>query len=556
MASPVRRDARRFRRRILGAGGAAFVVLFIVMAPMYVDSVEADLEARVPDELAAAGYLDVSASFDGQDGTLSCGAPLPAPEQARQVAYDVWGVRSIELDRSCRVNTAASDTSGDEGSVQDESSDGISDATSPADTAAPPTTNDDGGDVDATAVLSAIAPSDSAADSTVPAGPAFESLAAAVDGNPQLSLLSVLLQEAGLEGEFADVSAAPLTLFAPSDDAFEALPADVIGGLRADPRALRELLSHHTAAGSLMTPSLVAGDLEMSDRSVQPIGESPLTIGGSEFVAVDIDAPNGVVHIIDAVLVPDGVDSSETPEAASVNAELAGTSLTLTGAVAAEEVRSALAQSTAASGVVVTDALIVDARSGLDGATADRLAPLLAALAGHLVNGSAGFDGEALYLGGTYLTDPDREATVAAANSVGVEPTLTPPPQATADDAISLEDELNAYVSANPVLFESDSATITDSSSAVLDEIALLARQFDSIAITVEGHTDSDGNANDNLWLSRMRARAVSDALADRGLAEGAVTWEGFGDQQPVVVDGVEDKAASRRVEFRVEALA
>lgn len=565
MASPVRRDARRFRRRILASGAAAFGVMFIVMAPMYVDGVEADLEERVPDELAVAGFVGVSASFDGQDGTLSCAAPLSAPERARAAAYDVWGVRSIELDRTCRVNTSSDTTASDGSSLAgdtpdntaDDTTDGTSVVSASSDASVAPTTND--GDVDSTAAFSASRPADSTADSsvtTVPDGPAFESLAAAVAGNPQISLLSVLLHESGLDAEFADVSADPLTMFAPSDDAFEALPADVLGGLRADPDALRELLLHHTAPGSLTTPLLVAGDLEMTDRSVQSIGQSPLTIGGREFVAVDIDAPNGVVHIIDGVLVPDDVDPSETPAAASVNAELEGTSLTLTGAVATDEVRATLAQSVAASGVVVTDALMVDARSGLDGATADRLAPLLAALTSHLINGSAGFDGEALYLGGTYLTEADRDAAAVAATSVDVEPTLTMPPEATADDAMSLEDELNAYVTANPVLFEQGSSNITDSSSAVLDEIALLARQFESIAITVEGHTDSDGNANDNLWLSRMRARAVSDALAERGLAAGALTWEGFGDQRPVIVGGVEDKAASRRVEFRVEALA
>ena len=72
------------------------------------------------------------------------------------------------------------------------------------------------------------------------------------------------------------------------------------------------------------------------------------------------------------------------------------------------------------------------------------------------------------------------------------------------------------------------------------------------MAITVAGHTDSDGDADENLVLSQLRAAAVRQALVDRGVEAEAVTAEGFGSTRPVLVDGVEDKAASRRVEFQV----
>jgi OOP family OmpA-OmpF porin len=129
---------------------------------------------------------------------------------------------------------------------------------------------------------------------------------------------------------------------------------------------------------------------------------------------------------------------------------------------------------------------------------------------------------------------------------------LTPPPTATEDDAVELEQQLNAYVADNPILFEPTSAVLTDSAFSVLDRLARDAQQFGGIRITVEGHTDSDGVPIENLQLSRNRAEAVRTALIGRGIAAAAVEAVGFGSERPVVVDGVEDKGASRRVEFRV----
>jgi outer membrane protein OmpA-like peptidoglycan-associated protein/uncharacterized surface protein with fasciclin (FAS1) repeats len=549
MASPRRRDARRYRRRILVIGAAAFGVLYVVMAPMYVDGVEADLEARVPDELAEAGFEGIVATFDGQDGTLSCDQPLPDPEAARQAAYDIWGVRSIELDRSCRVNTDPEFTADSSTSSlpDDELADARADMTASSVTtvSVATTTPETDEPVETSAVPT----------TSQPEPPAFESVAAAVSGTPQLSLLAVLLHEAGLDAELADPLADPITLFAASDDALESLSADVLGRLRADPDALRALLIHHCAPGALTADQLTGGDLAMCDESVQPIGTDPLTIDGIEVSASDIDAPNGVVHIIDGVIVPDGVAVGETPTA-SVTVQSDGGSIAITGVASTEAVREALAEAAAAPGVEVADAMTIDPQAGLDAATAGELQVLVQVLREHLVNGSAGFDGESLYLNGTYLTESDRDAAVAAVAGFGIEPTLTPPPAATVDDAVDLEADMNEYVRENPILFEQNRADITDESVAVVDQIARLAQQFDAVVITVNGHTDSDGNPNDNLWLSRIRARAVHDALVARGLDDAVVSWEGFGSEQPIIVDGVEDKAASRRVEFDVEVLS
>jgi OOP family OmpA-OmpF porin len=172
---------------------------------------------------------------------------------------------------------------------------------------------------------------------------------------------------------------------------------------------------------------------------------------------------------------------------------------------------------------------------------------------GNLVSGTAGFDGTALYLDGVAISDETGSAIGAIAAAVGVDADITARPDATADDAAALEQELNAFVTDNPIRFEQSSAVLTDEGIAVVDQLATLALRFDGVAITVEGHTDTDGDATANLTLSQARADAVRDALVERGLDAAAVTAEGFGEQQPVVVDGVEDKLASRRVEFRIQ---
>ncbi len=264
----------------------------------------------------------------------------------------------------------------------------------------------------------------------------------------------------------------------------------------------------------------------------------------------DLVTGNGVVQVIEAVLVPDGLVVTEPQPAASVNAALAGGEIELTGVVASEAVRAVLV---GAAGPGVVDALTVDPDVGLDAATADGLAALVAVMPGNLVNGNAGFDGEALYLTGTYGTEEGRDVVTTAAEAQGVTAELVAPPAATEEDAVDLEAELNEFVAANPILFEPSSATLSASSLPVLDQLAALAQQFDGISIVVEGHTDSDGSASQNLQLSQMRAFAVQQALIARGLPAASITFEGFGSQEPILVDGVEDKAASRRVEFRVE---
>ncbi len=102
----------------------------------------------------------------------------------------------------------------------------------------------------------------------------------------------------------------PFTVFAPTDEAFARLPAGTLDTLLepANRARLRRILTYHVVAGRLtasdvgkmQTAKAVSGDtlrMAMSNGGV--------TVGDAHVVAVDIMASNGIIHVIDAVLLPE-----------------------------------------------------------------------------------------------------------------------------------------------------------------------------------------------------------------------------------------------------------
>ena len=112
---------------------------------------------------------------------------------------------------------------------------------------------------------------------------------------------------------------------------------------------------------------------------------------------------------------------------------------------------------------------------------------------------------------------------------------------------------LNALVAAEPILFDKGSTTISDASQSTLVKVAGLAERYAGVAIEVQGHTDSEGDAGRNLTLSEDRAGAVLDALVALGVPVADLTAAGYGEADLILgADGEEDPAASRRVVFAV----
>jgi len=99
--------------------------------------------------------------------------------------------------------------------------------------------------------------------------------------------------------------------------------------------------------------------------------------------------------------------------------------------------------------------------------------------------------------------------------------------------------------------FDTGSDVVKPESAPVLREIAAYMKKNDSAKLTVVGHTDNQGNAKNNLDLSKRRAGAVAKALAELGIAVDRLATDGKGDTEPVAEnDQAEGRAANRRVEF------
>jgi len=104
------------------------------------------------------------------------------------------------------------------------------------------------------------------------------------------------------------------------------------------------------------------------------------------------------------------------------------------------------------------------------------------------------------------------------------------------------------------VFFDSGKATIQKRSFPLLDQIGLVLKAHPEVKkIRIEGHTDSDGNDDKNLDLSKRRARAVLDALVARGVEATRLESEGYGETRPIADNATKDgKAQNRRVELAI----
>lgn len=103
------------------------------------------------------------------------------------------------------------------------------------------------------------------------------------------------------------------------------------------------------------------------------------------------------------------------------------------------------------------------------------------------------------------------------------------------------------------LLFDVASSTLRDEARSEIDRIAALIVDRESPRVTVEGHTDSDGDAGSNLALSEARAAAVRDALVAAGVPAGVLSIRGMGEGRPAAPnDTPENKALNRRVEVLI----
>lgn len=98
----------------------------------------------------------------------------------------------------------------------------------------------------------------------------------------------------------------PFTVFAPTDEAFAALPEGTVEGLLADPEALAAILTYHVIPGEVMSSDLSEGmtAATVNGAEVTFTLEGGPKINGANIIQPDVDASNGVIHVIDAVILP------------------------------------------------------------------------------------------------------------------------------------------------------------------------------------------------------------------------------------------------------------
>jgi uncharacterized surface protein with fasciclin (FAS1) repeats len=103
----------------------------------------------------------------------------------------------------------------------------------------------------------------------------------------------------------------PFTVFAPTDDAFAALPEGLLEKLLLPENVdvLTAILTYHVVSGLVMSADVTAGDVETVEGSTITIAtDAGVTVNGANVVTVDVTASNGVIHVIDQVIVPPTVD--------------------------------------------------------------------------------------------------------------------------------------------------------------------------------------------------------------------------------------------------------
>lgn len=126
---------------------------------------------------------------------------------------------------------------------------------------------------------------------------------AVADG--RFNTLVQAVQAAGLAETLAGEG--PFTVFAPTDDAFAKLPAGTLEALLADPEQLKNILLYHVVAGKVMSDQAkTLSEAEMLNGEKVTIRSEmdKLMINDSQVVLADIEASNGVIHVIDTVLLP------------------------------------------------------------------------------------------------------------------------------------------------------------------------------------------------------------------------------------------------------------
>jgi uncharacterized surface protein with fasciclin (FAS1) repeats len=121
----------------------------------------------------------------------------------------------------------------------------------------------------------------------------------------QFNTLAAALEAAGLVETLQGPG--PFTVFAPTDEAFAALPAGTLEALLADREKLTAILTYHVVPGRVMAADVAglesAATVNGAYVSIE-VANGAVMVGGARVIQTDITASNGVIHVIDRVILP------------------------------------------------------------------------------------------------------------------------------------------------------------------------------------------------------------------------------------------------------------
>jgi uncharacterized surface protein with fasciclin (FAS1) repeats len=120
----------------------------------------------------------------------------------------------------------------------------------------------------------------------------------------QFETLIAALQAAELDGALKGEG--PFTVFAPTDDAFAKLPPGTVENLLQDKEKLTQILTYHVVPGKVMAADVGGLDSAktLQGQSLSIDTSDGVRIGGAGLLTADVVASNGVIHVIDTVLIP------------------------------------------------------------------------------------------------------------------------------------------------------------------------------------------------------------------------------------------------------------
>jgi uncharacterized surface protein with fasciclin (FAS1) repeats len=156
------------------------------------------------------------------------------------------------------------------------------------------------------ACLALAIPAGSLAASTTAAAPS-QNIVQVAASNPQFSTLVSLIKKAGLVGALS--GSTKLTVFAPTNAAFAAVPKATLTKLGKDKALLVKVLEYHVVAGEVLAAQVVkltsAKTLEGSSVKISVKGGS-VYVNKAKVIKTNVKASNGVIHVINGVLIPPG----------------------------------------------------------------------------------------------------------------------------------------------------------------------------------------------------------------------------------------------------------